>query len=106
MFSSAVLNTPAPKPGHCVRCGERLGAEPHWITDVPDGEHVRCRDYRERPFPYDALLRKVRHRYRTHRRLLRSIERLGRWLAERKRRWPEDAVSTVGSWAQAREKVR
>ena len=82
-------------PGLCTVCKERLGSEPHFITRMPNGEHVRCRDWSGHPFPYDQVLRRMRQRYRATHKALEEIEIFGRWLADRKRRWPDGALLTV-----------
>ena len=90
-----------PPKGHCITCGEELGADPHFIVDGgPNGEHTRCRDWSERPFFFETVLANLRRRYRQIERradvdLLRDVVELGRWLAERERLWPEGAVETI-----------
>jgi hypothetical protein len=86
------MRTPS---GRCLLCEKALGSEPHTITVYPDGEHLRCRDWSAHPWPYDSLLRQLRTRYRALRQAQEIIEALGRWLAERRRRWPEGAADTV-----------
>ena len=81
-------------------CGELLGVEPHLIVDLPDGEHVKCRDWTKHAFPYARVLRDLRRRYKAIREavspeVLVRVVGLGRWLAERQRMWPEGAAETV-----------
>jgi hypothetical protein len=86
------MSSPA---GRCTICRHPLGVEPHTITLHPDGEHLRCRDWSKQPWPYDRLLQQLRTRYRALRRALLLVETLGRWLAQRRQRWPEGAAETV-----------
>lgn len=95
-----------PREGRCITCGRELGVEAHFITTAPDGEHVRCRDWSRVPWPYDALTRRLRQRYRDLRRALAEVEALGRWLAERRRLWPEGAAETVMDVTARVERVR
>lgn len=86
--------------GRCVVCDELLGTDPRYIVDLPDGEHVRCRDWTKHPFPYAGVLRDLRRRYRQIKReappeVRARVDELGRWLAERERMWPEGAVETM-----------
>jgi hypothetical protein len=81
--------------GRCTVCGRPLGADPHTITASPDGEHLTCRDWTREPWPYDRLLRQLRTRYQALKRATFAIETLGRWLADRKARWPDGAADTV-----------
>lgn len=84
-----------PGTGRCTICHHPLGVEPHTITAHPDGEHLRCRDWSKHPWPYDPLLRQLRTRYRALRRALAVVEAMGRWLSQRRQRWPRDAADTV-----------
>lgn len=81
--------------GRCTICRHPLGVEPHTITAHPDGEHLRCRDWSKQPWPYDTLLHQLRSRYRALRRAMAVTEAMGRWLAQRRTRWPNDAADTV-----------
>ncbi len=81
--------------GRCTICHHALGVEPHAITAHPDGEHLRCRDWSKQPWPYEELLRRLRARYRALRRATLVVEAFGRWLAQRRGRWPSDAAETV-----------
>lgn len=81
--------------GRCTICRHALGVEPHTITAHPDGEHLRCRDWSKQPWPYEELLRRLRARYRALRRATLVVEAFGRWLGQRRGRWPSDAAETV-----------
>lgn len=76
------------------------------LSAPPDGEHLSCRDWSKVPWPYDALLRRVRRRYASLRRALAEVEALGRWLAARRRRWPEGATETVHGLDAQLQRVR
>lgn len=85
----------APAGGRCLVCERDLGADPHLITVIPDGEHLACRDWRRHPWPHSRLLGQLRRRYRALRRALADVEALGRWLEQRRRAWPEGAADTA-----------
>ena len=80
-----------PGTGVCVVCNEALGAESHWITKYPDGEHARCRDWSEREWPFERELNRLRLRYRQTTALRGDIAQLGRWLEASRRKWPIEA---------------
>jgi hypothetical protein len=85
----------APSGGRCLVCGELLGAEPHMIVAMPDGEHSRCRDWSAHPWPHARLQRAMRTRYRAIQRALAEVVALGRWLEQRRQMWPRGAAETV-----------
>jgi hypothetical protein len=81
--------------GRCTICNHPLGVDPHTITDHPDGEHLSCRDWSKQPWPYERLIRQLRARYVALRRATQLVETMGRWLADRRKRWPDAAPETV-----------
>lgn len=91
-----------PRAGRCLICRKPLGGEPHWITSLPDGEHVRCRDYRDRAFVYERELAWFLARQRSLRGLLADITSFARWLGTRKAIWPGRRRETV---AQVRARL-
>lgn len=87
-----MTHTLAPRPGICRICGRALGDAPHWLTQPPDGEHERCRDWSKVPFPLDRELLELRKIARALAEGYRATVRVGRWLSAAKARWPE------GTW--------
>ncbi len=73
-------------------CGELLGAEEHWITEHPDGEHTKCRDWSALPYPNSKILAKLRRRRRALKAALDEVDACGRWMRAAERRWPSGAV--------------
>lgn len=93
-----------PPTGRCLACA--LGVSPHLIVRHPDGEHLGCRDWRRVPWPYEKLERRLRARFIALRRASSSIEELGRWLGDRRRRWPDRAADTVLEITRRLEELR
>lgn len=94
--------------GMCVACGRDLGAEPHFITRPPDGEHVGCRDWVCFPWPphLEQLGRRLAGRARALRQALELTVELGRHLGERREIWPEGAAETVLEVGRRRRELR
>lgn len=85
----------SPGGGRCITCGREFGAEPHYITRMPDGEHLRCRDWSRELWPLAELEERLRRRWRALRSALAAVESLGRYLRERRRMWPAGAAETM-----------
>lgn len=76
------------------------------MTKPPDGEHDRCRDWPQYPFPFDLQLEDLRRVARVVTRTYRDVVELGQWLAEARRRWPSGAENTVQTFRKRRELLR
>lgn len=81
--------------GMCLVCGRALGAEPHFIVEPPDGEHVSCRDWTRHPWPYEKLERVVRGRLRAIRAATAAVEELGRTLVDARASWPDRSLPAI-----------
>ena len=79
-----------PQAGACLICQMPLGAEPHFITQLPDGEHVACREqrYLGNDFPHAGQLASLRRLAVLLRCQYRVVVETGRWLAAIKYGWP------------------
>lgn len=97
-----------PGQGRCEVCGEPLGATPFIVTQMPNGEHLTCRDWTSHPFPkhFDATLRRLRRIRRNLKAALDLVDESGRWLAAAKKRWPVGAAATFAEVTQRRGRIR
>ncbi len=78
------------------------------VTQIPNGEHVACRDWTKHPFPehLDGTLRRLRTIRRNLKAALDLVDATARWLAAGKRTWPKGAAETFGEVANRRGRIR
>ena len=89
----------APREGRCLICGQPLGAtEGYWVTDPPDGEHDRCRDWSQVAFPYEHELEALRALARSYLRGYRAVVRVGRDLAAVRQAWPAGGSAALAAY--------
>ncbi|MCP4751053.1 MAG: hypothetical protein GY866_09180 [Proteobacteria bacterium] len=80
----------APVGRICLLCNKPMGAEPHFITEYPHGQHVECwkRQIAGEKFPYSDLLEELRCKAGHMKTAYRAVERFGKWLRAMETGWP------------------
>ena len=85
-----------PEHGVCLVCGAPLGGERHWITELPNGVHDRCKDWSTSPFPFERDLKRLWAKKREIKAAIQAVEEAGVGLRNLERRWPpRDAGEAV-----------
>lgn len=81
----------APEDGRCLLCNRPLGADPHFITELPDGEHSSCREITltGAAFPFDAQIDRLRRLARMLKNQLAMVVETGKWIVTIKSQWPK-----------------
>jgi len=81
----------APEGGTCFLCKQPLGPEPHFITELPDGEHSSCREkcLAGTEFPYGNQLEVLRSLARLVKNQYNLAVETGKWITAVKSAWPE-----------------
>ncbi len=82
--------------GTCRRCGAPFGMEPWWVTEYPNGEHTRCRDWTGRPFPFARQLDLMRKLWPGVEGPARTcLHSAGARLAQLQQGWPAGGAGAV-----------
>lgn len=91
IFATLTDAVRAPEGGTCSICGAPLGAEQHIITELPDGEHIACREQRlsGTTFPYDEQVDSLRLLAVILKRQYNLVVHTGKWIAAVSRGWPK-----------------
>jgi len=97
-----------PDSGFCALCNRPLGAEPHYIVEYPNGEHVECwrRQMAEEGFPLGGELDRLRGLAEIFQEAYRELVSFGKWMRMMKDTWPARRLEMEQEYRERRIRLR